>query len=359
MTSKNHPIKADFSRAAAIDTYQFIADASRTLTIEAFNEEGQFIERLALAVTTTAQTAKQLVEAQSGDISRHWAWHVVSISAGTIYGLPVAPRKNATPGAAITTTTGKSLTALDKLGPWPGSGAVIQSIEPSESITAVVDTSLLATAAHQVTAQTALDAIKTATELLDNIVSGSEAQVDVVGALPTGSNVIGGTMPPLRYIDVTPTVETTALDNGDILFDATAIANAVLANDGLSRLCSVQVIDKADQKAEFNLVFLSANVSLGSLDAAPSISDANALNFLGHVKIAAGAFASGDGWLDLGGVSVAKKGMSDINGPPFELKPASGTRIVYVACFIGATTPTYSAGDVVLRLGIQDGVVGA
>lgn len=47
------------------------------------------------------------------------------------------------------------------------------------------------TSAKQDTAQTALDAIKTAVETLDNIVSGSEAQVDIVGALPAGTNAIG------------------------------------------------------------------------------------------------------------------------------------------------------------------------
>jgi len=47
------------------------------------------------------------------------------------------------------------------------------------------------TSAKQDTAQTSLDAIKTAVEILDNVVSGSEAQVDVVGALPAGDNNIG------------------------------------------------------------------------------------------------------------------------------------------------------------------------
>lgn len=36
-----------------------------------------------------------------------------------------------------------------------------------------------------------LDSIKTAVETLDNVVGGSEAQVDVVGALPAGNNNIG------------------------------------------------------------------------------------------------------------------------------------------------------------------------
>jgi hypothetical protein len=47
------------------------------------------------------------------------------------------------------------------------------------------------TSAKQDTAQTALDAIKTAVEVLDNTVSGSELQVDVVAALPAGDNNIG------------------------------------------------------------------------------------------------------------------------------------------------------------------------
>lgn len=47
------------------------------------------------------------------------------------------------------------------------------------------------TAANQSTANTALAAIQTAVELLDNTVAGSELQVDVVGALPAGTNAIG------------------------------------------------------------------------------------------------------------------------------------------------------------------------
>ncbi len=48
-----------------------------------------------------------------------------------------------------------------------------------------------ATSAKQDTQQTALDAIKTAVETIDNVVAGNEAQVDVVAALPTGTNSIG------------------------------------------------------------------------------------------------------------------------------------------------------------------------
>jgi hypothetical protein len=48
-----------------------------------------------------------------------------------------------------------------------------------------------ATSAKQDTAQTALDAIKTAVEVIDNAIGGSEMQVDIVAALPAGANAIG------------------------------------------------------------------------------------------------------------------------------------------------------------------------
>lgn len=58
-------------------------------------------------------------------------------------------------------------------------------------VTGAVTVTGVATSAKQDTAQTALDAIKTAVEILDNVVSGSEAQVDIVGSLPAGTNAIG------------------------------------------------------------------------------------------------------------------------------------------------------------------------
>jgi len=52
-------------------------------------------------------------------------------------------------------------------------------------------TALVAALASGGISQTQFAAMVTALQLLDNIVSGSEAQVDVVGALPVGGNIIG------------------------------------------------------------------------------------------------------------------------------------------------------------------------
>ena len=73
------------------------------------------------------------------------------------------------------------------------------------------------TSAKQDTMQTALDAIKTALEIIDNVVSGSEAQVDIVAALPAGANAIGklaaNTGVDIGDVDVTSVIAGTGATN--------------------------------------------------------------------------------------------------------------------------------------------------
>lgn len=150
--------------------------------------------------------------------------------------------------------------------------------------------------------------------------------------------------------DVTLSADTAAYASGDVIAES-QIADAVTwAADQQGVLQSVVVVDKDDQKAAMTLVFYSANVSTGTENAAPSISDANAVNVLGFIDVAAGAFnalTSPNGYLDLGGVSVAKPQFQ-----PFVLKPVSGDDSVYVAAINGSGTPTYTASGLVLRLGV-------
>ena len=62
--------------------------------------------------------------------------------------------------------------------------------------TATIDPALLATAAKQDTGNSSLGNIKTAVETIDNCISGSEAQVDVVAPLPAGTNALGKVIAP-------------------------------------------------------------------------------------------------------------------------------------------------------------------
>lgn len=140
---------------------------------------------------------------------------------------------------------------------------------------------------------------------------------------------------------VIPTLDTSIYAAGDVLFDTTAIAGAVRVSGGSAILRSLSLIDKDDQAAaQIDLVFFSANVSLGTFNVAPSISDANAAKILAIVPVPAANF------IDVGGSKVAT-----VPGLDVRLTPDTGTTI-YVAA-IARGTPTQTAAGIVINLQLQ------
>lgn len=142
-----------------------------------------------------------------------------------------------------------------------------------------------------------------------------------------------------EVVEVALTVDTSIYAAGDVLSD-TAAFTGVPVNGGRARLVSLAVIDEDDQGAALDLIFFSANVSLGTKNLPPDISDANARNVLGHVSIA------GTDYVDLGGVRVATK-----SGLDLLLESAAGSKSVYVGS-ITRGTPTHTANGLRLRLGL-------
>jgi hypothetical protein len=169
------------------------------------------------------------------------------------------------------------------------------------------------------------------------------ANVLLAAATPAGENRIGSVGGNTSYIDVTLSLDTAAYAAGDLMADTQAVTNAMRVNNGTGVLQSIQVLDEDDQGAAFDIVLLSANNSLGTENAAPSVSDANARDILGFMSIAAGDY------IDLGGCRIASK-----MGIGLVVKPAAGTRDLYLAT-ITRGAPTHTASGVRLRLGfLQD-----
>lgn len=162
---------------------------------------------------------------------------------------------------------------------------------------------------------------------------------DSSDSTPFPVSVAGGDV----VLTVTPTLDTAAYASGDLIFDATEIANAVRANGGTARLESVTLLDKADQGVTLTLVFLNAATDMGTLNAAPDPDDTEAETILGHVLI-----SSGD-YLDVGASKIAC--VRNIGLP---LKAGAATTSLYVAAINGTSTPTYgSASAMILQLGFS------
>jgi hypothetical protein len=98
-------------------------------------------------------------------------------------------------------------------------------------------------------------------------------------------------------------------------------------------------IDEGDQGFGFDLFFLDANASIGTENAAPSITDDNSRNILGWLRIAAAD------WIDLGGTRIASVPCS------IPVKGVTGADDIYVAA-VARGAGTWAADDITLRIAI-------
>lgn len=145
----------------------------------------------------------------------------------------------------------------------------------------------------------------------------------------------------LRLITVNFNPDDALLAAGDTVFDATEIPFALRDKNQCGILRSLMLIDPADQGAALDLYFFDSLVAFGTPNAAPGLSDADALKFLGKISIATGDYA------DVGGVRVAHK-----TGLDFLLKGASDSASIWMAATCVAT-PTYGTELLTGKFGVE------
>lgn len=150
---------------------------------------------------------------------------------------------------------------------------------------------------------------------------------------------VEGKISSAHHVSVTLTLDTSAYTAGDVLAATQEVAGAVPDSSGAAFLDSIVLLDKDDQTAaDIDLVFLRSNVALGTENAAPSISDANAAEILGIVTVPSANF------VDVGGAKVAT-----VRNVHLLVEPTTGTSIFVAAICRG--TPTQTATGIVLNLG--------
>lgn len=172
-------------------------------------------------------------------------------------------------------------------------------------------------------------------------VSGNPLYTTGVGT--AGEAHLGQVGGEATLVDVTLVCDTSIYADGDVLSDRVVVTGALRVANGTGILQSVLVLDEDDQGVAMDLYFFNADVTLGTINAAPSISDANARNLLGRVRINAADYD------DLGGVRQATAPPSQCG---FLLKSVTGLQTIYVAAVTRGGTPTYTASGVKLRIGI-------
>lgn len=253
---------------------------------------------------------------------------------------------------AITAGSGTAIAADDIASVWHQRVKLSLGADGS-AVDAVAGAGAVGTGVQRVTLASDDPAV-TALQLLDNAISGNEMQVDVVAALPAGTNNIGDVDIATitagethigevggnsSVFPVTFSLDTSAYASGDVLADSQQMDACLRKTDGTGLLQSVVLNDKDDQGQALDIVILSTSASIGTENAAVSISDANADAILAIIPVQA------SDWIDLGGCRVAH--LRNLGVP---VKAVSGTDDLYVA-LISRGTGTYTASGITGRFG--------
>lgn len=180
-----------------------------------------------------------------------------------------------------------------------------------------------------------------ATDALNVVLVDAATGAALTGTAASDNAVLGLVGSPGDVITFTATVEAAAYADGDLLFDATSVADFVRANGGRAIIQSITVYDKGDQGVAFDLFSSPVTVDFGTVNSAVSISDADAI--LGVQRVCRVETAD---YVDLGGIKMAT-----LTNLGIMVEADTASRAIFLA---GVTrgAPTYaSTSDLVFRIG--------
>lgn len=140
--------------------------------------------------------------------------------------------------------------------------------------------------------------------------------------------------------DFTPVLDTSQYADGDVMFVAKELPQFFPGLDGDRVLQSVIALDGDDQNVAFDLVFSNADITLGTLNSAVSISDADAAKIIGYVKL-----ATTDANDTINSRLFAKSAIGMV------MKASGTTASVWISGISRGGTPTYTASGMKIKLG--------
>ena len=164
-----------------------------------------------------------------------------------------------------------------------------------------------------------------------------------------------------RVIRITPTVTGVQYANNDILFDTTEVPLAVGKKGECSKLVSAMIVSKSNSLFDLELFFCQVNQSVGTVNAARNVSDADwaTAKVLGRLTLDSSAdnYNYGNGRVHNFDRQSETYETTDQwkSRFPVLLQAAAGSTSVFTFAFVTGTdvTPDFSVGDIELVLGVE------
>lgn len=139
----------------------------------------------------------------------------------------------------------------------------------------------------------------------------------------------------------TPVLDTDPYAANDVLFVPIEIEDFFKVEGGTRTIHSIVVLDGDDQGQDFDLLFLDATGTVGTINSAVSISDADAAKILGYVSLVAEDDAT-----DLVNSHLYTKAAVGL-----EVKAGAASTSLFVAGVLRSGTPTFTASGMRIKIG--------
>ena len=163
-----------------------------------------------------------------------------------------------------------------------------------------------------------------------------------------------------EIIRVTPTLDTNAYAQGDVLFVATEIPNAVREVGGCSKLVAMYIVNQNTTDVDIDFIFSENSAVFGTINATANLDDdvLQAANITGFLTLDAGEISASTSQIDTSEIKrvgvVDSGGDSTLLTAPILIQAASNSTSVYVVGILtGSATPTYAADDIDLVFHIE------
>ena len=170
---------------------------------------------------------------------------------------------------------------------------------------------------------------------LDLGAAGSSSPATAANPFPVGQK--------LEWVQVTPTLDTSAYASGDLLFDVTTVA-AALATGGAVELVSAVVTDEDEQNQDIDFYLTNLSTSWGTFNSPVAATDAISRGIQAYFSVAAADYK------DIGGAAVAMPAANKNIGIVCE---TSGSANLYLVGVLRSGTPTYTASGLRVSLGFK------
>ena len=139
---------------------------------------------------------------------------------------------------------------------------------------------------------------------------------------------------------VTPTLDTSAYSDADVLFNPTAVTGLFDDVNDACMIKSITAIDTDDQGIAFEIYFTTSNTDFGTINATAGIADNTAI--LGGVKMSP---LDADGDFDLFRTYTT-------DNIDLVIQADGSTPNVYIAGIAGGT-PTHSVSGLTIKIGVK------